>query len=121
LIRDRFALAVSGLSAAGLTTLGALALTDATPRQIDVTALWLAGAGTLGMVLTWVFIPRLPRWIVAGWGLILIALGIGVIIAAPVPPGAGSFPWALAGLVVFGIVTVLTAVIHSGAAREARL
>jgi hypothetical protein len=118
LIRDRFALAVSGLAAAGLTTLGALALTDATPRQIDVTVLWLAGAGTLGMVLTWVFIPRLPKWIVAGWGLILIATGIGEIIAAPVPAGAGNFPWALVGLLVFGIVVVLTAVIHSGTERS---
>jgi hypothetical protein len=118
LIRDRLALALAGISAAGLSTLGALALTDATPRQIDVTVLWLAGAGTLGMVLTWVFIPRLPKWIVAGWGLILVATGIGDIIAAPVPAGAGNFPWALFGLVVFGIVTVLTAVIHSGSERS---
>jgi len=113
LIRDRLAIALAGVSAAGLTTLGALALTDATPRQIDVTVLWGAGALTLGMVLTWVFIPRLPKWIVAGWGLIVIGTGIGDIIAAPVPAGAGNFPWALAGLVVFGIVIILTAVIHS--------
>lgn len=118
MIRDRLALALAGLSAAGLTTLGALALTDPTPRQIDVTVLWLTGAATLGMVLTWVFIPRLPKWIVAGWGLILIGTGFGVIIAAPVPAGAGNFPWALAGLVVFGIVTILTAVIHSGTERS---
>jgi hypothetical protein len=118
LIRDRLALALAGLTAAGLTTLGALALTDATPRQIDVTALWGAGALTLGMVLTWVFIPRLPKWIVAGWGLIMIGTGIGVIIAAPVPAGASNFPWALVGLVVLGIVTIVTAVIHSGSERS---
>jgi hypothetical protein len=108
-------MALAGVSAAGLTTLGALALTDATPRQIDVTVLWGAGGLTLGLTLTWVLIPRLPKWIVAGWGLILVGTGIGEIIAAPVPAGAGNFPWALAGLVVFGVVTILTAVIHRGA------
>ncbi|MEP7360377.1 MAG: hypothetical protein ABI744_02250, partial [Chloroflexota bacterium] len=82
-------------------------------RQIDVTVLWLAAALTLGLVLTWIFMPRLPKWIVAGWGLILIALGVGEIVAAPVPAGAGQFPWALIGLVVFGIVTIITAVVHS--------
>lgn len=117
MIRDRLALALAGLSAAGLTTLGALAATDQAPRRIDMTVLWGAGALTIGMVLTWVFIPRLPKWIVAGWGLILIGTGIGVIIAAPVAAGSGTFPWALYGLVVFGIVTILTAVIHSGTER----
>ena len=114
MIRDRFALAVSGLAAAGLTTFAALAMAEAVRRQIDITVLWLSAALTLGLVLTWVFIPRLPKWIVAGWGLILIALGIGEVIAAPVPAGAGQFPWALIGLVVFGILIIVTAVVHSG-------
>jgi hypothetical protein len=114
MVRDRFALAVSGLSATGLMTLAALAMNDAVRRNVDVTVLWLAGALTIGMVATWIFLPRLPKWIVAGWGLILIALGIGVIISAPVPAGAGQFPWALIGLVVFGIVIIVSAVVHSG-------
>ena len=114
MVRDRFALAVSGLTATGLMSLAALAMNDAVPRNIDVTALWLAGALTIGLVAAWVFVPRLPKWIVAGWGLILISLGIGVIITAPVPAGAGQFPWALVGLVVFGIVIIVTAVVHSG-------
>jgi hypothetical protein len=114
MVRDRFALAVGGFSAAGLMTLAALAMGEPVRRSIDVTVLWLAGAATLVVVGAWVFMPRLPKWIVAGWGLILFATGIGVIIAAPVPAGAGQFPWALAGLVVFGIVTIITAVVHSG-------
>ena len=114
MIRDRFALAVSGLSAGGLSTLAALAMGEPTRRSIDITVLWLASALQLGLVLAWVFIPRLPKWIVAGWGLIMVATGIGVIISAPVPAGASSFPWALVGLVVFGIMTVLMAVVHSG-------
>jgi hypothetical protein len=114
MIRDRFALATAGLSAAGLSTLAALAMGEPVRRQIDVTVLWLAAAATLGLVVTWVFVPRLPKFIVAGWGLILIALGVGELIAAPVPAGAGEFPWALIGCVVFGLVTIVTAVVHSG-------
>ena len=113
MIRDRVALALVGVSAGALTTLGALAMSDQTPRSVDVVVLWLAGLLQLGLVGTWALIPQLPKWIVAGWGLILFALGIGVIIAAPVPAGASSFPWALAGLVVIGILTVVAAIVHS--------
>ena len=112
-IRDRFALAVTGLSAAALTTFAALAMVEANRRQVDVVVLWLAGALQLGLVLTWVFLPHLPKWVVAGWGLILVATGIGVIITAPVPTGAtGTFPWALLGLVVIGIVTMIMSAVH---------
>ena len=114
MIRDRFALAITGLSAAALTTFAALAMAETTPRSIDITVLWLAGALQAGLLLAWVFIPRLPKWIVAGWGLILIATGIGDIITSPVPAGAGPMPWALVGLVVVGLVTIVMAVVHSG-------
>jgi hypothetical protein len=73
----------------------------------------------LGLLLTWVFIPRLPRWIVAGWGLILFATGIGIIITAPVPAGASVIPWGLIGLVVGGIVTIILSAVHSPASSEA--
>ena len=118
MIRDRIALALVAVSAGALTTLGALAMLDPTPRSVDVVALWLAGLLQLGLVGTWAFIPRLPKWIVAGWGLILFALGFGVIIAAPVPAGASAFPWALVGLVVIGIFTVLAAIIHRSAEAD---
>jgi hypothetical protein len=118
LVRDRFTLAVVALGTGTLTTLAALAMRDPTPRSVDVVVLWLAGLLQLGLVLTWALIPRLPAWVVAGWGLILIALGIGVIIAAPVPAGAAAFPWALVGLVVIGIATIVAAIVHSsGEAR----
>ena len=113
MIRDRVALALVAVNAGLLTTFAALAMADPTPRSTDVVVLWLAGLLHLGLVGTWALIPRLPNWVAAGWGLILIALGIGVIIAAPVPAGASAFPWALAGLVVIGIVTVIAAIIHS--------
>jgi hypothetical protein len=113
-IRDRFALAVMGLSAGALTTLAALANLEATPRTIDIVILWLVGALQLGLVLVWVFIPRLPRWIIAGWGLIMAALGVGDIIAVPVPAGASAIPWALIGLVVVGVITTVMSIVHAG-------
>ena len=119
MIRDRFALAITGVTVGALTTLAALANLEAVPRTIDITVLWLTGALQLGLLLTWVFIPRLPRWIVAFWGLILIATGIGVIITAPVPADAGTMPWALVGLLVVGIVTIIMSAVHSGGDRAA--
>jgi hypothetical protein len=113
MIRDRFALGITGVTAGVLMALAALANLEATPRNIDIVVLWLAGALQLGLLLTWIFIPRLPKWIVAGWGLILAAIGIGVIITVPVPAGAGTTPWAVIGLLVVGIVTIIMAAVHS--------
>jgi hypothetical protein len=113
MIRDRFAIGITGLTAGGLTTLAALANLEATPRNIDIVALWLAGVLQLALLLIWIFVPRMPRWIVAFWGLILIATGIGVIITAPVPEGASTTPWALLGLFVVGVVTIIVSAVHS--------
>ena len=116
MIRDRFALALVSITVALLPLLGTVAVVWSTRRSVDVVVLWLAGALQLGLVLTWVFIPRLPKWIVGGWGLILFATGIGVTIAAPVaatPADGSTFPWALFGLVIVGILTMIAAVIHT--------
>jgi hypothetical protein len=118
LIRDRFALGVIGATVGGLTTLAALANLESAPRNVDIVFLWLAGALQLGLLLTWIFIPRLPRWIVGGWGLILAATGIGLMITAPVPQGGSGIPWALIGLVIAGIVTVVMSVVHSSGSSE---
>ena len=112
MIRDRFALAVMGVSVGALTTLAAIANLDAVPRNIDIVVLWLAGALQLVLLVVWALIPRLPRWIVAGWGLILVALGVGEIISAPIPAGATAVPWALVGLLVVGIATIVLSAIH---------
>jgi hypothetical protein len=118
MIRDRFALAALGLTVGYLTTLAGIANLEDVPRNIDIVARWLAGLLTLGLILTWVFVPSLPRWVVAGWGLILIAAGIGLIITAPVPAGASVIPWGLVGLVVGGVVTIILSVVHSPASAE---
>jgi len=114
MIRDRFALAVMGVTVGFLTTLAGVANLDAVPRSVDIVALWLAGGLQLVLVIAWALIPRLPRWIVAGWGLILVATGIGVIITAPIPAGATAVPWALCGLLLAGIVTMVLSAIHGG-------
>lgn len=115
-IRDRLALTLVSITVMALPLFGTLAHVERTGRKVDVPVLWLAGFLQLGLVLTWALLPRLPRWIVAGWGLILIAAGFGFTIAAPVSgePGAGTFPWGFAGLVLVGIVTALASIIHSG-------
>jgi hypothetical protein len=113
MIRDRFALGIMGVTVGFFTTLAAVANLEDVPRNTDIVVLWLAGALQLGLLLTWIFIPRLPRWIVAGWGLILIATGIGLIITAPIPAGASVIPWGFVGLVVGGIVTIILSVVHS--------
>jgi hypothetical protein len=112
LIRDRFALALVSLTVGGLLALGAYV--DTTSSQpFDVVVLWLASALQLGFVVTWVFIPRLPKWIIGGWGLILCAAGLGVTIAGPaVESGQTVTPWALIGLVTAGILTIVAGVIH---------
>ncbi len=118
-IRDRFALALTGLTVSALTTSAAMAMVEATRRPVDVVVLWLAGLLQLGLLLAWIFIPRLPRWIVAGWGLILMATGLGVIISAPISEGAvGTFPWALVALLGFGLLTIIAAIVHSAGERR---
>jgi hypothetical protein len=115
-IRDRFALALVSVTVGLLPLLGALAVIGSTRRTVDVVALWLAGALQLGLVVTWALIPKLPKWIVAGWGLILFAAGIGITIVAPIaaePADGSTFAWALVGLVIVGILTMLASVIHT--------
>jgi hypothetical protein len=112
LIRDRFGLILADHALALLAVFAALAMGESVRRSIDIVVLWLAAALQFGLVLAWVFIPRLPKWIVAGWGLILMATGLGVIITAPVPAGGGPFPWALVGLLIGGVATILAAVFH---------
>jgi hypothetical protein len=113
-IRDRFALALVSLTVGGLYALGVMADNADVGRPFDVVVLWLASALQLVFVVTWVFIPRLPNWVVGGWGLILAAAGVGVTIAGPaVPDGQTVMPWALVGLLVVGILTIVAGVIHS--------
>ncbi len=121
MIRDRLALVVAALVVAFLTTLAAVANLEAVPRTVDIIVLWGAGLLQLGMVLTWALVPRLWRWVVAMFGLVLIATGIGVVITAPVPAGASTLSWALLGLVIAGILDIIASVVHSSPSESAAL
>ena len=112
MIRDRLALVDAALVVGFLTTLAAVANLEAVPRTVDILVLWGAGLLQLGLVVTWALFPRLWRWIVAMFGLVLIAGGIGVVITAPVPAGASTFSWALFGLVIAGILDIVASVVH---------
>jgi hypothetical protein len=114
LIRDRIALAVVGVTVGALPVFALLATVESTRRPADVVLLWLAGLLQLGLLGVWAVWPRMPKWIVAGWGLILAATGIGIVIAGPISDGAGgTTPWGLIGLLVVGIVTMISAAVHS--------
>jgi len=114
-VRDRVAVALVSLTVGLLPLVGALAQLGGTRRVADVVVLWVAGALQLGFVLTWTLVPRLPRWIVGGWGLILIAVGIGLAISAPVaesPADGSTLVVALPVLFVVGVVTIVAAAVH---------
>jgi hypothetical protein len=120
LIRDRLAIALVSFTAGAMPLLASVAVMGSTRRAVDVVALWFAGLLQLGLVITWVFMPRLPKWIIGGFGLILIAAGIGFTIAAPIadsPAFGSTTPWAFFGLLIGGIVTIVAGVIHSSADR----
>ena len=120
MIRDRIALAIAGASVGALPVFALLATLDATRRPVDVIVLWLAGLLQLGLLGTWAAWPGMPRWIVAGWGLVLAATGLGVLIAGPVTDGAGgTTAWGLIGLLVVGIATIIAAAVHSGPEGDA--
>ena len=48
MIRDRFALAIMGVTVGFFTTLAAVANLEEVPRNIDIVVLWLAGAAAAG-------------------------------------------------------------------------
>ena len=120
MIRDRVALALVAVPVGFMVLLAVMASTGASWRPLDAAVLVIAALLQLGLVVTWAFIPRLPKWIVAGYGLILIALGFGVTIAGPIggpraPDLTVSTPvlWGLIGLGGMGLLTILAAIIHS--------
>jgi hypothetical protein len=119
LIRDRIAIAICGVSVGALPIFALLAQLDATRRPVDVVVLWLAALLQLGLLGTWAAWPQMPRWMIAGWGLIVAATGLGIFIAGPVSDAAGGVtPWGLVGLLVVGIATIIAAAVHSGTGAQ---
>lgn len=113
LVRDRIALALAGTAAAALPLAAWLGVSN-DARRLDLLVLGAAVLLQIGLLFTWAVIPRLPRLLVGGYGLAIIALGLGFTIAAP-PPEAGAVagPWAFIGMLVAGVLTIIASIVHS--------
>lgn len=113
MLRHRFALALAGIATAVLAVAFGLAIAGITQRA-DIVLLGGAVLAQIALLVGWAVLPRLPRWLVAGYGLVLIATGFGFAIAGPVPdPGAvAQWPWALITMFVAGLIMIIAAVIH---------
>lgn len=87
-------------------------------RGLDYLVLGLALFMQVAVVLTWDFLPRLPLWVIAGHGLIMVSLAVGFVISAPagaVAPGVSIVPpapWLVVGLVPTGLAMIVAAALH---------
>jgi hypothetical protein len=115
-MRERLALDIAWLATAWLAVVLVVSIADYT-RGLDVVALAIALPVQLAVVITWSLWARLPLWLVAGHGLILVALAFGLIIAGPAEPlpitGLGlAMPWLIVGLVPTGGAMIAAAWLH---------
>ncbi|CAN5858222.1 hypothetical protein BH24CHL6_BH24CHL6_07280 [soil metagenome] len=83
-------------------------------RGVDGLAIALALATQLALLMAWDLLPRLPLWIVAGHGLIMISLAVGLLITAPAgsSPTLAGVPWHVVGLVPAGVAMILAAALR---------
>ncbi len=84
-------------------------------RGLDRLALGLALAMQLTVVMAWDLFPRLPLWMVAGHGLIMVSLALGLLITAPgggSPMTPGGLPWHVVGLVPAGLAMIVAAALR---------
>ena len=85
-------------------------------RGVDVVALAIALIAQVVLVVAWTLYRPLPLWIVAGHGLILLALVLGLAVTAPASPLPDPLPplaapWLLVGLVPTGVAMILAALV----------
>ena len=109
--REGWSALLAGAATIWLVVAFWLALTNEM-SGIDRIAVGLALAMQLSVLLAWDLFPRLPLWIVAGHGLIMVSLALGLIITAPAgaPPTFGlAMPWYVLGLVPAGLAMILAA------------
>lgn len=107
--RNGLALLVAAL--AGVALLLAFWLSVAGQgSRLDVLLLAAASIGhTVAVLAWWVAAPWTPRWLVAGYGLVLAASGFGFLISAPADVGATMTFY---GMGSAGILTIIAAAIH---------
>jgi hypothetical protein len=110
--RDRVAIAIAAAATAALPLFAWLAAMYEA-RRLDVFVLAAAAPLQLTALVIWIVMPRLPRWIVLGYGIVLVAAGLGFTVAAPAAdPGAAAGPWSFVGLLVIGVAMILAAMVH---------
>jgi hypothetical protein len=81
---------------------------DGQGSGLDVVLLALATIGHFILVIAWWLAPFTPRWVVAGYGLILASTGLGFVIGAPAEaPAVMTFY----GMGVAGILSIVASVI----------
>jgi hypothetical protein len=115
-MRERLALDMAWLATAWMAVVLVVSIADYT-RGVDVVALALALPVQLTVVIGWSLFARLPLWLVAGHGLIMLALGIGLVIAGPplAPPSellGLAMPWLVVGLIPSGAAMIVAAWMH---------
>lgn len=115
-MRERLALDIAWLATTWLAIVLVVSIADYT-RGLDVVALAIVLPVQLAVVITWSLWARLPLWLVAGHGLILVALAVGLIIAGPAEAlpitGLGvAVPWLLVGLIPTGVAMIAAAWVH---------
>lgn len=114
--RRRWALVIALAAALWLVAVLWLSLAHFT-RGFDPLVLAMSLLMQLVVLIAWWLIPRLPLWLVAGHGLIMLSLGLGLVITAPGPstalePGVGPpLPWFLLGTLPAGLAMVVAAAV----------
>ena len=112
--REGWSALLAGAATIWLVVTFWLALTNPM-SSVDRIAVGLALAIQLTVLLAWDLFPRLPLWIVAGHGLIMVSLALGLIITAPAggPPAFGlEVPWYVLGLVPAGLAMILASALR---------
>ena len=77
--------------------------------RLDAFLLGLATIGHFIAVIAWWVFARAPRWVVAGYGLVLAASGFGFMVSAGSVGGAMLTFYAMGAA---GILTIIAAAIH---------
>ena len=76
--------------------------------SLDVFLLALATVAHFILVVAWWLAPWTPRWVIAGYGLILASSGLGLVVVAP--PEAPAV-MTLYGMLIAGALSVVAAII----------
>jgi len=113
-IRQQWSAIVAGAATVWLAVALLLSLAYYT-RGLDYLVIGLALAMQVSVLMAWDLLPRLPLWIVAGHGLIMVSLALGLVITAPAggpAPILAGLPWLVVGLVPAGLAMIIAAAVR---------